>query len=161
MSRLATVRLHQERPPARSADLQQEIDVALFDLAEENAFGLVARDGVPVPPGPYALTLRLAERRLVFDIRTGSGDEAASFYLSLSPLRAVLEDYAAICNQYAEAVRSLPPARIEAIDMGRRGLHDEGSRLLLERLEGKAVTDMETARRLFTLIAALTSRGTG
>ena len=157
--RLATVTLHEERPPARTPDQQQEIDVALYDLAEENRFRLVARAGGPPPPGPYALTIAIHDRRLVFDLRAGGGEAAAQFHLSLTPLRDVLADYGAICAQYVEAVRALPPARIEAIDMGRRGLHDEGSKLLLERLEGKADTDLATARRLFTLIAALMHRG--
>lgn len=161
MSRLVSVRLHEERPPARSPDQQQEIDVALYDLAEENAFRLLPRGEAAPPEGPYALTLGLVERRLVFDVRTEGGAEAGAFHLSLTPLRAILEDYAAICGQYVAAVRTLPAARIEAIDMGRRGLHDAGSRLLMERLEGKVATDLETARRLFTLIAALVQRGAG
>lgn len=148
--RLASVTLHEERPPARSPDQQQEIDVALFDLAEENAFRLPSGAA-----GPHALALSFTDRKLVFELNGG----AESFHVPLSPFRALLADYAAVCAQYVEAVRTLPPARIEAVDLSRKELHDAGSRLLLERLEGKAETDLLTARRLFTLIAALTHRG--
>jgi uncharacterized protein (UPF0262 family) len=108
-----------------------------------------------VPPGPYRLDLSIRDRRLVFGIRTESGDPAAEFHLSLGPFRQVVKDYFQICESYFSAVRSQPPSQIETIDMARRGIHDEGARTLQERLEGKALLDRPTARRLFTLICVL------
>ncbi len=158
--RLACVVLLEDRPAPRPPEVQQEIDIALFDLSESNHFRLLPRsDGTEPPGGPYSLTIGMPDRKLVFDLTTGDGRPAASFHLSLSPFRTAITDYLAICAQYADAVKTLPPAKIEAIDMGRRGLHDAGADIVLERLEGKAETDRETARRLFTLIAALSQRG--
>jgi uncharacterized protein (UPF0262 family) len=99
------------------------------------------------------------DRRLVFEVATEGGEPAHAFHLSLSPFREVIKDYFAICASYFDAVKRLPPAQIEAIDMGRRGIHDEGSRLLMERLAGKVETDHATARRLFTLICVLHFKG--
>jgi uncharacterized protein (UPF0262 family) len=144
-------------PP--TPEIEQERRVAIFDLVEENSFALCARDGRPVPAGPYRLTLSIRERRLVFDLVTEAGEKAGEFHLSLSPFNQVVKDYFQICESYFDAVKRLPAAQIEAIDMGRRGIHNEGSRILLERLEGKVVTDMATARRLFTLICVLHFKG--
>ena len=108
-----------------------------------------------VPEGPYRVGLSIREKRLVFDILTEAGDKAAEFHLSLSPFRQVVKDYWAICESYFDAVRNLPPSQIETIDMARRGIHNEGARILIERLEGKAEIDNDTARRLFTLICVL------
>ena len=157
--RLSRVRLKEDRPRARTPEIQQELDVAIYDLTEDNQFRIAPRDGQDPPPGPYHLGIGMAERMLVMEITTDKGEPAANLHLSLSPLRGVIKDYFAICESYFDAVKRLPPSRIEAIDMGRRGIHDEGARILVERLEGKVETDHETARRLFTVISALQFRG--
>ena len=126
---------------------------------EENRFKPLPRDGHVPPPGPYVLGIGMAERMLVLDVQTEAGEPAQELHLSLSPLRGIIKDYFAICEQYFDAVKKLPPSKIEAIDMGRRGLHNEGAAILSERLEGKISTDSETARRLFTVICALQFRG--
>ena len=132
-----------------------ERKVAAFDLIEDNSFSLPSRDGREVPEGPYRLLLAIRDRRLVFEITTESGDPAAEFHLSLGPFRQVVKDYYQICESYFDAVKKLPPGQIEAIDMARRGIHNEGARVVQERLEGKAELDIDTARRLFTLICVL------
>lgn len=157
--RLTGVHLVEDRARARTPEIQQELDVAIYDLIEENRFHLAPRDGQPVPKGPYELGIGMAERMLVMEVTGAAGQPAASLHLSLSPLRGVIKDYFAICESYFDAVKRLPPSRIEAIDMGRRGIHDEGARILTERLEGKIETDHDTARRLFTVICALQFRG--
>ena len=144
-------------PP--TPEIEQERRVAIFDLLEENRFALPGRDGRPAPKGPFRLRLAIRDRRLVFAIGTEAAEEVAAFHLSLAPFNQVVKDYFQICESYFDAVRRLPASQIEAIDMGRRGIHNEGSRLLLERLAGKVDTDMATARRLFTLICALIVRG--
>ena len=127
----------------------------MFDLMEENSFTLPARDGREVPAGPYKLGLAIREKRLVFDIATEADEKAAEFHLSLSPFRQVVKDYFQICKSYFDAVKTAAPSQIETIDMARRGIHNEGARILQERLEGKAEVDDDTARRLFTLICVL------
>ncbi|MBY6203073.1 UPF0262 family protein [Maritalea mobilis] len=141
--------------PAPTPEIEQERKVAIFDLLEENTFGLPARDERAVPEGPYRLTLSIREKRLVFDVDTEDGQDAAEFHLSLSPFRQVVKDYWQICESYYDAVKKLPPGQIEAIDMARRGIHNEGARILQERLENKAEVDVDTSRRLFTLICVL------
>ncbi|MFN4129109.1 MAG: UPF0262 family protein [Paracoccaceae bacterium] len=138
-----------------TAEIEQERRVAIFDLLEENVFGLPPRDGRPVAPGPYRVGLAIREGRLVFEIANEAGEAVGAFHLSLGPFRQVVKDYFQICKSYFEAVKRLPPSQIEAIDMARRGIHNEGARVLQERLEGKAVVDTDTARRLFTLICVL------
>ena len=113
----------------------------------------------PAPTGPYALLLAIRDGRLVFDISTEGGEKVGEFHLSLGPFRQVVKDYFQICASYYDAVKTMPPAQIEAIDMARRGIHNEGARTLQERLEGKAEVDTYTARRLFTLICALIPQG--
>jgi uncharacterized protein (UPF0262 family) len=140
-------------PP--TPEIEQERKVAMYDLLEDNSFILPARDGRAVPDGPYVLALSIRERRLVFDIRTEAQEVAGEFHLSLGPFRQVVKDYFQICESYFSAVKSLPPSQIETIDMARRGIHNEGARVLQERLEGKAEVDTDTARRLFTLICVL------
>jgi uncharacterized protein (UPF0262 family) len=157
--RLIAVTLDETGLAPPTPEIEQERRVAIFDLLEENRFALPAREGRPVPPGPYRLGLAIRERRLVFDLATEAGEKAGEFHLSLTPLNQVVKDYFQICESYFDAVKRLPPAQIEAIDMGRRGIHNEGSRILLERLEGKVDTDMATARRLFTLICVLHFKG--
>ena len=145
-----------ERGLARpTAEIEQERKVAIFDLLEENSFGLPAREGREIPPGPYRLNIAIRDGRLVFAISTEAGAAVGEFHLSLGPFRQVVKDYFQICESYFEAVKRLPPSQIEAIDMARRGIHNEGASILQERLEGKADVDTATARRLFTLICVL------
>jgi uncharacterized protein (UPF0262 family) len=136
-------------------EIEQERRVAVYDLLEENSFCLPDRDGRVVPAGPYRLHLAIREGRLVFGIATEDETAVGEFHLSLGPFRQVVKDYFQICESYFEAVKRLPPSQIEAIDMARRGIHNEGARVLQERLEGKARVDTDTARRLFTLIGVL------
>ena len=141
--------------PAPTAEIEQERKVAIFDLLEDNSFVLPKREDRIYFAGPYRLSLAIRDGRLVFDVDTEDADDAAEFHLSLSPFRQVVKDYYQICESYFEAVKRLPPSQIEAIDMARRGIHNEGARVLQERLEGKAEVDIDTARRLFTLICVL------
>ncbi len=155
MSRLIDVEIDDSNLPAPTPEIEQERKVAIFDLLEDNCFALPERDDRKVPNGPYKLTLAIRDRRLVFDLTTKAGAKAGEFHLSLGPFRQVVKDYFQICESYFDAVKKLPPSQIEAIDMGRRGIHNEGARVLQERLEGKAEVDTDTARRLFTLICVL------
>lgn len=152
MMHICHIEIDTQGLPAPTPEIEQERKVAIFDLLEENTFTLPRDDA---PAGPYRLTLAIREKRLVFDIDTEDGTEAAEFHLSLAPFRQTVKDYWQICEAYFEAVKTLPPSQIEAIDMARRGIHNEGARLLQERLEGKAEIDTDTARRLFTLICVL------
>ncbi|NTJ65607.1 UPF0262 family protein [Agrobacterium rhizogenes] len=135
-------------------DVEHERAVAIFDLIEENSFTPVGHQG-----GPYLLNLSLVEQKLVFDIRMEDGAVVATHILSLTPFRRIVKDYFMICESYYEAIRSATPSRIEAIDMGRRGIHNEGSQTLMDRLNGKISVDFDTARRLFTLVCVLYWRG--
>ena len=135
-------------------DQEHERQVAIYDLIEENAFALANDDG-----GPYALHLGLMSNRLVLDIRREQGETVIVHVLSLTPLRKIVKDYFLICDSYYEALRGSSPSQIESVDMGRRGLHNEGAEQLRGRLEGKVEIDKETARRLFTLVCAVYRRG--
>ncbi|MDE1131142.1 MAG: UPF0262 family protein [Ascidiaceihabitans sp.] len=141
--------------PPPTPEIEQERKVAMFDLLEQNTFVLPTRDGREMPAGPYHVGLSIREKRLVFDVTTQAAEKAAEFHLSLGPFRQVVKDYFQICESYFDAVKNMPPSQIETIDMARRGIHNEGSRVLQERLEGKAEIDTDTARRLFTLICVL------
>jgi uncharacterized protein (UPF0262 family) len=152
-SRLISVTLDGASIGRAPPDIEHERAVAVYDLIEENAFHL------PGHPGPYRLVLSIAEKRLVFDIRSDAGDTLMTHALSLTPFRRIVKDYFLICENYHQAIRSGSPSRIEAIDMGRRGVHNEGSQILMERLKGKIDIDFDTARRLFTLICVLHWRG--
>jgi uncharacterized protein (UPF0262 family) len=136
-------------------DVEHERAVAIFDLIEENSFRPVTDEG----SGPYKLKLSLAESRLVFAISREDGATVVTHILSLTPFRRIVKDYYMICESYYDAIRSATPSHIEAIDMGRRGLHNEGSQMLLDRLAGKIDIDFDTARRLFTLVCVLHWRG--
>ena len=136
-------------------DVEHERAVAIFDLIEENSFRPVGDDG----DGPYRLRLSLAEARLVFSVTRETGEQVVTHILSLTPFRRVVKDYFLICESYYEAIRSSTPSQIEAIDMGRRGLHNEGSQTLMDRLSGKIDVDFDTARRLFTLVCVLHWKG--
>lgn len=149
--RLASVTLDAASLPAATAEIEHERRVAVFDLVEKNSFEPAGASG-----GPYALTLSLQDSRLVFEV-TGP-DYARAHGLSLTPLKTVLKDYGLICDSYYEALRGSSPSQIESVDMGRRGMHNEGAELLKERLAGKIAIDHETARRLFTLVFALSRR---
>lgn len=154
-ARICDIRIDDSALPPPTAEIEQERRVAVFDLLEDNTFALPGRDGRPAPEGPYRLLLAIRDKRLVFDIRTEDDQPAAEFHLSLGPFRQVVKDYFQICESYFDAVKKLPPSQIETIDMARRGIHNEGARVLQERLEGKAEVDTDTARRLFTLICVL------
>jgi uncharacterized protein (UPF0262 family) len=154
-ARLTAIRLDQSSIKRGNANTEHEREVAIFDILECNYFALDGRDD-----GPYTLDLSVVEDRLVFAVaQEGNQQSAFSFLLSLTPLRRVLKDYFIVCESYYPAIRTAPPSRIQAIDMGRRALHDEGSKVLVERLKGKITVDNDTARRLFTLICALHWKG--
>lgn len=135
-------------------DIEHERAVAIFDLIEDNRFEPVGHAG-----GPYRLMLSLIDSKLVLSIKTETGEDVATHILSLTPLRRIIKDYFMICESYYEAIRSATPSQIEAIDMGRRGIHNDGSQTLMDRLSGKIVLDFDTARRLFTLVCVLYWRG--
>lgn len=149
-ARIADIRLDEASLSAATADAEHERRVAIFDLLEQNRFEVL-----DAPEGPYALHLSVVDQKLVMDIKLLDGADVRVFVLSLSPFRRVVRDYFMICESYYSAIRNATPSQIEAIDMGRRGLHNEGSELLEQRLEGKIRLDFDTARRLFTLICAL------
>jgi uncharacterized protein (UPF0262 family) len=155
MSHIVDIALDDAGLPAPTPEIEQERKVAMFDLLEQNSFVLPKRDDRVVLDGPYNVNLSIRDKRLVFDVETTDGKKAAEFHLSLGPFRQVVKDYFQICESYFEAVKTMPPSQIETIDMARRGIHNEGSRVLQERLEGKAEIDADTARRLFTLICVL------
>lgn len=155
MSKIVHIDIDDSALPPPTPEIEQERRVAVFDLLEDNSFALPKREDREVPDGPYRLLLAIRERRLVFDVQTEEENPAAEFHLSLGPFRQVVKDYFQICESYFDAVKKLPPSQIEAIDMARRGIHNEGARVLQERLEGKAELDIDTARRLFTLICVL------
>ena len=136
-------------------DVEHERAVAIFDLIEENVFHPVADE----IGGPYKLKLSLSDSRLVFAVSREDGTAVVTHILSLTPFRRIVKDYFMICESYYEAIRSSTPSQIEAIDMGRRGLHNEGSQTLMDRLSGKIEVDFDTARRLFTLVCVLHWRG--
>ena len=150
--RLQSVDIDEHSLAAVSRDQEQERQIAIFDLLEENYF---APEGAE--HGPYDLHMGLMENRLVLDVR-GPGYEKRHI-LSLSPFRMLIKDSVRICESYYQAIRNSSPQQIEALDMGRRGLHNEAAELLRTRLRGKVETDIDTARRLFTLICALHWRG--
>jgi uncharacterized protein (UPF0262 family) len=152
--RLFAVVLDEGSIERAAPDVEHERAVAIYDLLEENVFR-----PADAPEGPYRLVLSMQENRLVFQVQDEAGAHVVAHMLSLTPLRKVVKDYFLICESYFNAIRRAAPQQIEAIDMGRRGVHDEGSRLLAERLEGKIAVDHDTARRLFTLICALHFKG--
>tara|TARA_B110000037_G_scaffold128303_1_gene145871 strand:+ start:91 stop:570 length:480 start_codon:yes stop_codon:yes gene_type:complete len=159
MTHLIHIDIEDQELAIPTPEIAQERKVAVFDLLEENSFSLPVRSGLKLLKGPYKLILGIREGRLAFDVRTSLNEPATLVALSLTPLRPVIKDYSQICEAYYDAVKTLPPAQIEAIDMGRRGIHDEGGRLLQERLENKIILDKLTARRLFTLICVLHFKG--
>ena len=150
--RLVKIELDDVAGPRRSAETEQERAIAIYDILEENQFG------VPEHMGPFHLYLKLEGRHVHFDIRNEDDIEIAQFFMAMGPLRRVIRDYFHVCDTYYDAIRNKSPSQIQAIDMGRRALHNEGSELLQVRLDGKVMTDFKTARRLFTLICVLQSK---
>ena len=155
MSYLSDIKLDDRNLPSPTAEIEQERKVAIFDLLEKNTFKLPEKAPKRIVQGPFKLNLAIKDKRLVFELSEAAGDKVAEFHLSLSPFKQVVKDYWSICESYYDAVKNLPPGQIETIDMARRGIHNEGARILLERLEGKAEIDYDTSRRLFTLICVL------
>ncbi|MDG1408938.1 MAG: UPF0262 family protein [Octadecabacter sp.] len=155
MAKIIHIDLDDSALPPPTPEIEQERKVAMFDLLEDNSFVLPERDGRAAPVGPYRLGLSIRQKRLVFEIATEKGEAAGEFHLSLGPFRQVVKDYFQICESYFDAVKTAAPSQIETIDMARRGIHNEGARILEERLEGKAEVDNDTSRRLFTLICVL------
>jgi uncharacterized protein (UPF0262 family) len=152
--RLTAITLDENSVVQRSRAIEQEREVAIYDLLEANLFKPDGSSG-----GPYHLTLAVEETRLALDIALEDGAPHGKVLLSLAPLRKTVKDYFLVCENYYKAIRTAPPHQIEALDMARRALHDEGARELQARLEGKVQTDFDTARRLFTLVCVLQMRG--
>jgi uncharacterized protein (UPF0262 family) len=152
--RIAAIELDEKTLVRRTRQIEQEREIAIYDLLETNSFQPHGSPG-----GPYNLVLGIEENRLIFDIRLGDDTPHGRILLSLTPFRRVVKDYFLICESYFKAIRDAPPAQIETLDMSRRGVHDEGSRLLMDRLRGKIELDHDTARRLFTLICVLHLKG--
>jgi uncharacterized protein (UPF0262 family) len=152
--RLIAVTLDEGSIGRSGPDVEHERAVAIYDLIEQNTFAPVGGER-----GPFRLHLSITGNRLMLDIRHADGSPAMAHLLSLTPLRRIVKDYYMVCDSYYAAIRTATPDRIEALDMGRRALHDEGSELLLERLKRKVTVDFDTARRLFTLICVLHWKG--
>ena len=152
--RIGTILLDEKSVVKRSPEVEQEREVAISDLLENNLFKPKGAAG-----GPYRLALSVKENRLVFDIARENGQRVGRILLSLAPFRRIVKDYFLVCDSYYKAMRSAPPSQIESLDMGRRAVHNEGTELLIKRLNGKIETDFDTARRLFTLICVLHLKG--
>jgi uncharacterized protein (UPF0262 family) len=152
--RLAAVTLDESSIGRSNRDVEHERAVAIYDLIADNTFKPLGHDG-----GPYALQLGISGNRLVFDIRATDGTPVIAHMLSLAPFSRIVKDYFTVCDSYYTAIRTATPDRIEALDMGRRALHDEGSRIVMERLKRKVEVDFDTARRLFTLLSVLHWKG--
>jgi uncharacterized protein (UPF0262 family) len=153
-ARLAAITLDESSIGRSNRDVEHERAVAIYDLIADNTFKPLGHDG-----GPYALQLGISGNRLVFDIRATDGTPVIAHMLSLAPFRRIVKDYFTVCDSYYAAIRTATPDRIEAIDMGRRAVHDEGSRIVMERLKRKVEVDFDTARRLFTLLSVLHWKG--
>ena len=153
--KIVFVELDDSDLPTPSHEAQQERKVAIFNLLENNHFRLINSHKLQTNEGPYKLSISIKDQRLIIKILSYEGALLKEIFLSLSPLRQILRDYMEICSSYYNAVKRLAPSQIETIDMGRRSIHDEGGRILIKRLDGKVELDVETSRRLFTLITAL------
>lgn len=152
--RIINIFLDEKSVVRRAAHVEHERKVAIYDILEENRFQLVGDDS-----GPYNLHLSIEENRLVFDVRNEKNKPLDRFSLPVNSFRKIVKDYFMVCESYLDAIKSAPPSRIEALDMGRRSLHNEGSDILRERLADRVEIDKATARRLFTLICVLHIRG--
>ncbi len=151
-NRLVKIELDEVVIPRRSAEAEHERAIAIYDILEENQFDLIGQTG------PFHLYLRAEGRHIRFDICNENDFSLGQFFMAMGPLRRVMRDYFQVCDTYFDAIRTKSPSQIQAIDMGRRALHNEGSELLQARLNGKVETDFDTARRLFTLICVLQSK---
>lgn len=152
--RLIEITLDPKSLGRASANIEHEREVAIFDILDGNSFAL---DGIDV--GPYGLNLAIADDRLQMNVTDENAEAVAFHQVPLTPLKRVMKDYFLVCESYYEAVRSAPPSKIQAIDINRRTLHDEGSKILHEKISGKITVDADTARRLFTLLCALHWKG--
>ncbi len=153
--RLVSITLDEETIGRSNPDVEHERQIAIYDLLEQNSFAPVGHEN----KGPFVLNLSITGNRLVFDVRDEAGNPVVAHLLSLTPLRRIVKDYHLICDSYYQAIRTATPDKIEAIDMGRRGVHNDGSRILMERLKDKVHLDVDTARRLFTLLCVLHWKG--
>lgn len=153
-ARIKEIHLDERTVVNRSPQVEHERKVAIYDLLEENHFRLL--EG---PEGPYVLHLSIEDNRLAFDVRDAQDQPLKNFLLALSPFRSIVREYLMVCDSYYKAIKSASPSQIEAIDMGRRGLHNDGSDLLEQRLLEKVELDRNTARRLFTLVCVLHIKG--
>ena len=147
---ISDIELDEKSVIRRSPQVEHERKVAIFDLLEENSFSLLNGNA-----GPYQLKLRIEDNRLIFDLRDGNNQHLSDISLPIRAFRRIVKDYFLICDSYFEAIKTKAPSQIEAIDMARRGLHNEGADLLQERMAEHVDMDMQTARRLFTLICVL------
>lgn len=152
--RLVAVTLDEASIGRSTPDVEHERAVAIYDLLEDNQFHPAGQED-----GPFTLAISLSDNKLVFDVRHENGQQIVTHILSMTPFRRIVKDYFMICDSYYEAIRTASPSQIETIDMARRGLHNEGSETLRERLKDKLVFDFDTARRLFTLISVLHWKG--
>ena len=149
-SRLIDVQLDEKTVGRRTPEVEHERAIAIYDLLEDNYF-----EPVGCAEGPYKLKLSLQDNRLIFDVSDVDGNPLGRIPLPIMPFRRIIKEYFEICRSYYDAIKTAAPSRIEAIDMGRRGLHNDGSDMLRERLEGKIELDNNTSRRLFTLLCVL------
>ena len=152
MSKLISISIKQDDFNLPTPEVLQEQNIAIYDLQQNNFFQLVGFES----NSDIKLNISLSGTSLVFEVRSNTDEILRTFFLSLTPLKQIISDYYTICESYFNAVKSLPIDKIEAIDMGRKGIHNEGARVIIERLEGRIKTDLETSRRIFTLIYALT-----
>jgi len=153
-NRLVDVSLDESSVAPASPNAEHERRIALFDLKESNSFEVVGEDR-----GPYLLKLAMHDGRLALDVSVAEGGRVCLHHVAMGSLRKIIKDYAMICDSYHAAIRTAAPSQIEAIDMGRRGLHNEAAEVLVDALADKLRVDLETARRLFTLVCALHVRG--
>ena len=152
MSKLISINIKQDDFNLPTPEVLQEQNLAIYDLEQSNFFQLVGFESYE----RIKLNISLSGNSLVFEISSSVDETLKTFFLSLTPLKQIINDYYTICESYFNAVKSLPLDKIESIDMGRKGIHDEGARVIVERLDGRIKTDLETSRRIFTLIYALT-----
>ena len=152
MSKLTKINIKQDNFNSPTPEVLQEQNLAIYDLIQDNFFQLLGAESFT----ELKLNISLSRNSLVFEITSNTNKILKTFFLSLTPLKPIIKDYYTICESYFNAVKNLPIDKIEAIDMGRKGIHNEGARVLTERLEGKIKTDLKTSRRLFTLIYVLT-----
>ena len=152
MSKLVSISIIQDDFKLPTPEVLQEQNLAIYDLEQNNFFQLVGFEA----HDEIKLNISLSGNSLAFQIRSKTDEMLKTFFLSLTPLKQIITDYYTICESYFNAVKNLPIDKIESIDMGRKGIHNEGARVIIERLEGRIKTDLETSRRIFTLVYALT-----